>query len=336
VSLNEEKQMQNSDTNPNNAHIHKQQSTRDRVGLLVTGSDAAVAVASIRVAEEAGVRQVWMTQGTPAPDTLTLLAAAVVETSSVRLGTAIIPIYQCHPLTLAQQALTLGDLAPGRFRLGVGTSHRASVEGVYGIPMKSPLEHLHEYVDILRAALWEGEVDHQGRFYTVKVTLPRTPHTPLLISALRTGAFELAGEVSDGAISWMCPVLYLLDKAWPALRSGAAKAGRSVPPLVAHTPVALSRDRQAVLAAARKQLGRYGKLPFYASMFADAGFPVSADGTMSDALIDSLVVSGDEATVTAHLLDLLSKGLNELLVMLVPVANAESEQTQLMRLIGQL
>jgi F420-dependent oxidoreductase-like protein len=326
--------MQGRDTNSEAAQSASQQ--RNRVGLLITGSDSAAAVANIRAAEGAGVGQVWMTQGTPAPDTLTLFAAAAVETSNVRLGTAVVPIYQRHPLTMAQQALTFGDLAPGRLRLGVGTSHRPSIEGVYGIPMKSPLEHLREYVDILHTALWEGKVDHKGRFYTVKVTLPRTPRTPILISALRTGAFELAGEVADGAISWVCPVPYLLDKALPALRAGAEKRGRSVPPLVAHIPVALSQDRQAVLVAARRQFGRYGRLPFYASMFADAGFPVSADGTMSDALIDSLVVSGDEASVAARLVDLLAKGLHELLVMPVPVANAESEQTQLMRLIGQL
>lgn len=318
------------------AQAHEQQSIRDKVGLLITGADAAAAVANIRAAEGVGVRQVWMTQGTPAPDTLTLFAAAAVETSSVRLGTAVVPIYQRHPLTMAQQALAFGDLAPARLRLGVGTSHRPSIEGVYGIPMKSPLEHLREYVDILRVALWEGKVDHQGHFYTVKVTLPRIPHTPILVSALRTGAFELAGEVSDGAISWVCPVQYLLEKALPALQSGATKAGRAVPPLVAHVPVALSTDREAVLAAARRQLGRYGKLPFYAGMFADAGFPVSSDGTMPDALIDNLVVSGNEASVAARLVDLLSKGLNELLVMLVPVTSAESEQTRLMRLIGQL
>ncbi len=328
--------MEDKDTNVGSRQASEQQSIRDRVGLLITGLDAAGAVANIRAAEGAGVRQVWMTQGTPAPDTLTLFMAAAVETSTVRLGTAVVPIYQRHPLTMAQQALAFGDLAPARLRLGVGTSHRPSVEGVYGIPMKSPLEHLREYVNILRAALWEGKVDHQGRFYTIKVTMPRTPHTPVLISALRPGAFELAGEVSDGAISWVCPVPYLLDKALAALRAGAAKAGRFAPPLIAHIPVALSTDRQAVLAAARKQLGRYGKLPFYAAMFTEAGFPVSADGTMSDALIDSLVVSGDEASVVAQLVNLLSKGLNELLVMLVPVANPESEQTQLLRLVGQL
>lgn len=220
--------------------------------------------------------------------------------------------------------------------LGIGPSHAPIIEGVYGLPMTTPLEHLREYVSVLRAALWEGKVDHHGRFYTIKTTLPRTPRTPILISALREGAFRLAGEVADGAISWVCPVLYLLEKALPALRSGAAKSGRPVPPLVAHIPVALGHDRQTVLAAARKQLGRYRRLPFYANMFADAGFPVSLDGTMSDALIDSLVVSGNEAAITERLVGLLAAGLDELLVMPIGVADPAGEQARLARLIGQL
>lgn len=280
--------------------------------------------------------QLWMTQGTPAPDTLTIFTAAAVRTSSVSLGTAIVPTYPRHPLVLSLQALALGDLAPNRLQLGIGPSHAPIIEGVYGLPMTTPLEHLREYVSVLRAALWEGKVDHHGRFYTIKTTLPRTPRTPILISALREGAFRLAGEVADGAISWVCPVLYLLEKALPALRSGAAKSGRPVPPLVAHIPVALGHDRQTVLAAARKQLGRYRRLPFYANMFADAGFPVSLDGTMSDALIDSLVVSGNEAAITERLVGLLAAGLDELLVMPIGVADPAGEQARLARLIGQL
>jgi alkanesulfonate monooxygenase SsuD/methylene tetrahydromethanopterin reductase-like flavin-dependent oxidoreductase (luciferase family) len=202
--------------------------------------------------------------------------------------------------------------------------------------MTAPLEHLREYVTVLRQALWEGKIDYRGHYYTVRTPFPRTPRTPILISALREGAFHLAGEISDGAISWVCPVPYLLAKALPALQAGAAKSGRAVPPLVAHIPVALNQDRQAVLAAARRQLGRYGRLPFYASMFADAGFPVSSDGTMSDALIDNLVVSGDEAAVKERLVELLGMGLDELLVMQVPVADAKGEMERLMRLIGQM
>jgi F420-dependent oxidoreductase-like protein len=328
--------MQNKNTTPSAAEASMQKSARERVGLVVYGADAAAVVSSIRAAEDAGIRQVWMTQGTPAPDTLSIYAAALVETTDVRVGTAIVPTYPRHPLALAQQALALGDLAPGRLRLGVGPSHRPSIEGVYGIPMKAPLDHLREYVTVLRQALWEGKVDYRGHYYTVRTPFPRTPRTPILISALREGAYQLAGEISDGAISWVSPVPYLLEKALPALQAGAAKSGRPAPPLVAHITVALSRDRQAVLAAARKRLGSYGRLPFYASMFADAGFPVSSDGTISDALIDSLVVSGDEATVKQRLVELLSKGLDELLVMQVPVADADGEQARLMRLIGQM
>ncbi len=328
--------MQNRDKTSTDAQIPSQLLAQERVGLAVYGANAALSVSAIVAAESAGVRQAWMTQGGPSPDTLSIFAAAAMQTTSIRLGTAIIPTYPRHPLALAQQALTLGDLAPGRLRLGIGPSHRPTIEGVYGIPMTAPLDHLREYVAILRAALWEGKVDYHGNFFTVKTTLPRTPRTPILISALRTGAFQLAGEVADGAISWVCPVPYLIEKAFPALQAGAAKNARTAPPLIAHISVALSQRRPAVLDAARKRLGMYGKLPFYAGMFADAGFPVSSDGTMSDALIDSLIVSGDEATVAARLTDLLAQGLDELLVMPIAVTDAEDEQTRLARLIGQL
>src|SRR5262249_21349966 len=210
------------DTAPVVAHAPRRRLVRERVGMVVYGRDAAAAVATILAAEAAGVRQVWMTQATPAPDTLTLFAAAAALTTSVRLGTAIVPTYPRHPLVLAQQALALDDLAPGRLRLGIGPSHRPTIEGVYGIPMTAPLEHLREYVTVLRAALWERTVDHHGRFYTFKTELPRAPRTPILISALREGAFQLAGEVADGAISWLCPIPYLLEKALPALHAGAA------------------------------------------------------------------------------------------------------------------
>ena len=290
----------------------------------------------MRAAEVAGVRQVWMNQTPTAPDTLTVLAAAAVRTTTIRLGTAVVPTYPRHPLALAQQALALFDLAPERLRLGVGPSHLPIIEGVYGLPMPSPLAHLREYVTVLRAALWQGQVDYRGRFYQVQVSMPRTPRTPILISALREKAFHLAGELADGAISWMCPVPYLLEKALPALQAGAAKSGRPAPPLVAHLPVALGQDRQAMRAVARQQLGAYGRLPFYVQMFAEAGFPVASDGTMSDALLDSLVVFGDEATIAARLADLLAQGLDEVLVKPLPVARPEDERARLARLLGQL
>lgn len=64
--------MQNNDTS-SAGQTSAAKSARDRVGLLVNGMEAASAVVSIKAAEAAGVRQVWMTQSTPAPDALTIL-----------------------------------------------------------------------------------------------------------------------------------------------------------------------------------------------------------------------------------------------------------------------
>jgi alkanesulfonate monooxygenase SsuD/methylene tetrahydromethanopterin reductase-like flavin-dependent oxidoreductase (luciferase family) len=173
--------------------------SRERVGLVVDGSNAAAAVKTIVSAEDSGVRQVWMTQPPFWPDSLTTFAAAAAKTSTICMGTSIVPTYPRHPLVLAQQALSLHDLAPGRLRLGIGPSHRFIIEGTYGLRHTAPLAHLREYVQVLRAALWEGKVEHHGQFYNVVATLPRRSRIPVLVSALGEKAFQLAGQVTDGS-----------------------------------------------------------------------------------------------------------------------------------------
>ena len=310
--------------------------TAERVGLVIDGTNAAAAVKTIAAAEAAGVRQIWMGQPPFWPDTLTTLAAAATKTSTIRLGTSIVPTYPRHPLFMAQQALSLYDIAPGRLRLGIGPSHKAIIEGIYGLPQTTPLAHLREYVKVLRAALWEGKVDHHGHFYNVVVTLPRTSQIPVLISTLGKKVFQLAGQIADGALSWACPVSYLIRTGIPALRTAAAAVGRSAPPLVAHVSVALNEDRYSVLVAGHRLLDLYAKFPFYAKMFADAGFPLTADQSISDALVDSLVISGNEATVAERFTELLAAGLDELMVSLVLIKDAVDELSRLMHLIGQL
>ena len=311
---------------------------RERVGLIVHGSNAAIAVKTIAAAEAAGVRQIWMAQPPVLPDVLTMFAAAATKTSIVRLGTSITPTYPRHPLVLAQQVLALYDLVPGRLRLGIGPSHRFIIEDIYGLQQKTPLAHLREYLEVLRAALWQGKVDHHGHFYNVIATLPHTSQIPILISTLGKSAFQLAGQIADGALTWVCPVPYLLHTGIPALRTSAAAVGRSPPPLVAYVPVAVTEDRHAVLAAGHQMLDFYAKIPFYANMFSNAGFSLTSDQTVPDALVDSLVISGNKSIVAARLAELLAAGLDELMVSLVHTTGAgdDDEQTRLMQLIGRL
>ena len=57
-------------------------------------------------------------------------------------------------------------------------------------------------------------------------------------------------------------------------------------------------------------------------MFSDAGFQVTTDQTVPDAFVDSLVISGNEATVTARFTKLLAAGLDESNVALLPITDA--------------
>lgn len=321
--------------------LHQSQATshlplRERIGVSIIASDAADAVNRIVEAEQAGLRQVWLSQGGAAgADTLTIIAMATMRTTQIRLGTAIVPIYPRHPIVMAQQALAIHDIAPGRLRLGIGPSHRPIIEGAYGLKMTAPLAYLREYMTVLRGLLGTGHSDYQGTFFQVRAT-SRTAPVPLLVSALGQKAFHLAGEISDGALSWNCPVPYLLKEALPSLEAGAMAQDRPVPPLVAHVVMAISTDEAAVQAQARPFLQRYAQLPFYAHMFQEAGLPVASDGSGLDALAQALVISGDEATVSGRLAELLANGLDEVMVHPLPLSNDGKAREQLLQCLTAL
>ena len=315
-------------------------SIKEHVGFVVGdgyNEQTAAAIKKIVAAEAAGSGKIWMNQGYL--DTLTIFAAAATKTSAVRLGTSIVQTYPRHPLALAQQVLTLNDIAPGRLRLGIGPSHSSTIEGIFGLSQRKPLVHLREYVEVLRAVLWEGSVNHH-EFFNVVVTTPRkTARLPILVSALGKNAFQLAGEIADGALSWLCPVPYLLYTGLPALRKGAAMAGRSAspPPLVAHVLVALTTDRHLAMAAGHQYIDKnIMTLPFYVKMFTSAGFPTTLGNAAPDTLVDNLVISGNEDEVTVRFSELLASGLDELMVTLLPIKDTYDEQFRLMHSIAEL
>ena len=78
----------------------------------------------------------------------------------------------------------------------------------------------------------------------------------------------------------------------------------------------------------------YGKLPFYAAMFADAGFPVSENGKLPDGLLDALVLAGSPDEVMARLDHVRQAGASEILAMLIPVDDRDAEETALMKAIA--
>ena len=308
-----------------------------RIGLDVPDkTSAATAVDSIMRAESRGVPMIWSTVGGVRPDAMTFFPAALARTNSIKLGTAIVPTYPRHPATLFSQATAMFQMFPDRFRLGIGPSHRSNIEDSFGLTMGKPLDHLREYLTIMRSLIDMGEAEFSGDYYNVKVSGGMPAPMPLYISALRSNAFRLAGETADGAISWLCPVQYLVETAVPAMREGASNAGRETPRMIAHVPVVMSDNLQHVRDIANPVVGRYARQPFYANMFSDAGYPVNPDNSPTDALLDHLVVNGTAETVQQRLSDILANDIDELLVMLIPGDDPASEEETISRIVAEL
>ena len=197
--------------------------------------------------------------------------------------------------------------------------------------------NLREYLRILKGLLQEGKVDFDGEFYQAHETIPEPLDVPVMISALQRGSFELCGAEADGAITWICPKDYLRDVALPAMKKGAEEAGRPVPPLIAHAPVCVHDNRNEVRAAFLDTHGSITSLPFYRRMLVAAGYPEASEGTWSDAMIEGLLIYGDESRIGDQLRELLSMGATEILVSPVLVGdNQPASLDRTLRLVGQV
>src|SRR5262249_33310697 len=112
-------------------------------------------------------------------DAMGVLAVIAREVADIKLGTGVVPTYTRHPLTMAQQALTVQAASDGRFMLGIGLSHQPVVEGMYGESFEKPVRHMREYLSVLMPLLHDGKVSFHGDVYNCELTCDVAPrHTP--------------------------------------------------------------------------------------------------------------------------------------------------------------
>lgn len=303
------------------------------IGVQVAASDAPGLLKQIEDAEKLGIPAVWATSDPV--DALTLFAAAAARTDRVLMGTAITRAGPRHPISMAQQAAVVGQLAPGRFRLGIGPA-LARQSAMYGpLPQRS-LAHLRAYLRAVKALLQDGEANVEEAGVVAHGRLANPVPMPVMASALQPASFALCGAVADGAITWICPAGYVQNVALSALRTAAAAAERE-PPLIMHVPVILSTDAQAVRAAMQERFAFYLRVPNYLAMFAEAGFPEANEGQWTDAMINAVAVHGTETAVAERLRGLLAMGAAELLVTALGAGpDAAAGADRVLHFIGEL
>lgn len=259
-------------------------------------------IARAKAAERLGVESVWLTQLPYARDAALVLAAYANATQRLQFGTGVLPIYTRHPTAMVQMAATLDEVSGGRFILGLGVSHKVTVETMWGLHLEHPVEAMREYLDIVRTSLRDGGCAIDGKHFSAHwvYSAPRRAEMPVMISALSPRMLELAGEQADGVVLWMCAPGYIRDHVVPAVASGRNKAGKSLDgfEIVAAVPVCLTSDRAAALDVFRHTVERYSNLPYYRKALDAGGFAAElAAGEISEAMLDELAGVGDEQQV---------------------------------------
>ena len=92
----------------------------------------------VKVAEAEGFETCWVTEGIGA-EAPTLIAALAGETSTLKFGTGILPVYNRTPSLLMQLVLSMDQIMEGRFILGLGAGHAPDLLKDHGVTLKRPL-----------------------------------------------------------------------------------------------------------------------------------------------------------------------------------------------------
>jgi 5,10-methylenetetrahydromethanopterin reductase len=187
-------------------------------------------VADARAAEVDGFASYALPQ-IFALDAMGVLTVVGREVPRIGLATAVVPTYGRHPITMAQQALTVQAASGGRFVLGIGLSHQLVIEGMFGLSFEKPVRHMREYLAALMPLITEGTAACEGETISAKVSVgiePRIP-CPVLVAALGEQMLKLAGTVADGTMTWMTGPATLASHTVPIISAAAERAGRPAP-----------------------------------------------------------------------------------------------------------
>ena len=273
-------------------------------------------------------------------DAFTPLALVSQWAPQLRLGTAIVGVYGRAPVTMAVQAATLANLAPGKFVMGIGTSSKVAVEQWNGIPFDKPYQRSRDMLRFLREALAGGKVTQEYETFSVDgFRLDPAPVVPpeLALAALRPGMVRLAAAEAGIAITnWLSPADV------PKVR---AVAGPDCE-LVARIFVIPTTDEGLARHIGRRLVAAYLTVPVYAAfhewlgrgeliapMLAawNSGDRKGATEAIPDALVDDLVIHGPLEHCRDRVDAYRETGLDTPVISIVP-----SPGTDYAAVIGQL
>ncbi|MEV4067250.1 TIGR03619 family F420-dependent LLM class oxidoreductase [Nonomuraea dietziae] len=192
-------------------------------------------------AEELGYHELWTFQRLLYPenhpmgatyrsvhDPLVTLAYLAGVTESIRLGVAVVNIFE-PPVLVAKQVATLQEVSGGRVTFGLGLGWLPEEFEAMGVDFAKRGRRGEEFVEVLRACWGEEVVRHEGEFYRVPASHldPKpSPVPPLLLGGGAEVALRRAGRLGDGWVSASREDLSGIAEKIYTVKAAASEAGR--------------------------------------------------------------------------------------------------------------
>lgn len=210
-------------------------------------------------AEDLGYDGIWLGElwGKSAIVQLTEIA---VKTQSVELGTAIVNVFSRTPAVLAMTAATLHRVSDGRFRLGVGTSTKKTIEDLHGMEWNNPnpVRRAHETIELTRAYLAaDSRVNYEGELFRVRDFPSLNVDVPIYHAALGAANQRVVARLCDGWIPHNIPFPDL-EEAFAYIDEQMDRVGRDTAIDVApYVPAAVSDNPSEARDAIRDHIAYY-------------------------------------------------------------------------------
>ncbi|MFG3317632.1 LLM class flavin-dependent oxidoreductase [Streptomyces sp. NPDC048171] len=250
-----------------------------------------------RVADEAGLEELWLWEDCFREGGISTLAAALAWTERVRVGVGLLPVPLRNVAITAMEAATLHRMFPGRAVLGVGHGVQDWM-GQVGARVESPVTLLREYLLALRGLLDGQRVTAEGRYVRLDdVALDWPPAGAVDVFAGATGprSLRLAGEAADGTVLTASTPPDGVRRARRLIDEGREAAGRTDP----HTVVVylLTATGSGAAERLRAELVAEGDADVPGlGVAGDAGVVAEAVGRLAEAGADTVILqpTGDE------------------------------------------
>jgi probable F420-dependent oxidoreductase len=256
----------------------------------------------------------WIPEGRGSKEILSHAALLLAGTEGIAVATGIASIWARDPVAMATGARTLAEAFPERFVLGIGVSHRTSVDRRGAVRYDRPYERMVDYLDAMEAAP-----------YSVN---PPPPLPPVVLAALGPRMLRLAAERTAGAHPYFVPVEH----------TAAARETLGPEPFLGpEQAVVLDTDAEKARAVAREYMSHYLKLENYSRNLVRFGW--SEDdlaGGASDDLVDAIVRWGDADAIRERVRSHLDAGADHVSVQVLAADPAEIPMAQLRELAPAL